>query len=88
MRELSAMTSGKTTARRVRERKRIKGGRETHCTRTSGPVDEQGWEAGVPPPEPDAWWCKQLPCASDEEVMWSSRARVMAGRTCIQCIHG
>ena len=52
----------------------------------SGPGDEQAREAGGPPPEPDAWGCKQLPRSSQEEVMWSSCARVMAGRTCIHCI--
>jgi hypothetical protein len=30
----------------------------------SGPGDEQGWEAGGPPPEPDVWGCNQLPCTS------------------------
>ena len=33
------------------------------------PGDVQGWEAGGPPPEPDAWGCKRHPCASYEEVV-------------------
>jgi hypothetical protein len=35
----------------------------------SGPGDERGWGACGPPPEPDVWGCKQLPCASYEEVV-------------------
>ena len=27
----------------------------------SGPGDEQGWEAGGPPPEPDAWGAISFP---------------------------
>ena len=82
------MIRGKKTTIRVTERKRIKRGRGTACTRRSGPGDEQGWEAGGPPPEPDAWGCKQPPCANLEKVVWSSRARVMAEGTCMHCIHG
>ena len=63
------MTSGKTIAKGLRERKRTKRGRGTASSKTSGLGDEQGWEAGGPPPEPDAWGCKQLPCASYEEVV-------------------
>ena len=63
------MTRGKTTAIMVRERKRSKRGNGTASTKTSGPGDERGWGAGGPPPEPDAWGCKQLPCASYEEVV-------------------
>ena len=51
------MTRGKTITIRVRERKRIERGRGTAYKKTSGPGDEQGWEAGGPPPEPDVWGC-------------------------------
>ena len=64
-----AMTRGKTTTIRVTDWKRIERGGGTACKRRSGPRDERGWEAGGPPPEPDAWGCKQLPCASVEEVV-------------------
>ena len=56
-----AMTRGETTKIRVTDWKRIERGRGSACTRRSGPGDERGWEAGGPPPEPDAWRCKQPP---------------------------
>ena len=62
-----------------------RGSRTAVC---SGPGDEQGWEAGGPPPEPDVRGRKQLPCTSYEKMMWSSRARAMKEGTYRRCIHG
>ena len=62
---------GRSPRRKTRTRrgKRTLRGSGTERTTTSGPGDERGWEAGGPPPEPDAWGCKQHPCASYEEVV-------------------
>ena len=53
--------------RRTRRGKRTLRRSGTASKTTSGPGDEQGWEAGGPPPEPDALGCKQPPCASLRE---------------------